>query len=92
MYVLRIRRTSRERAKPIPTDERNPSEDIRLLHEGIRVRYGESFRLYQCEVLGGIMWICCKCQKIYQDYPSNSVCECGNEDDFEEFEEVGDEL
>ena len=38
------------------------------------------------------MWICCKCQKIYQDYTSNSVCECGNEDDFEELEEVGDEL
>jgi len=33
------------------------------------------------------MWICCKCQKIYQDYPPNSVCECGNEDDFEELEE-----
>ena len=38
------------------------------------------------------MWICCKCQKIYQDYPPNSVCECGNEDDFEELEEIGDEL
>lgn len=32
------------------------------------------------------MWICCKCQKVYQEYPSNSVCDCGNEDDFFELE------
>lgn len=30
-------------------------------------------------------WICCKCQRVYDHYPSNSWCDtCGNEDDFDE--------
>ena len=34
------------------------------------------------------MWICCKCQAITDEYPSNSFCRtCGNEDDFEEEED-----
>jgi len=34
-------------------------------------------------------WVCCKCLKITEEYPSNSYCQdCGNEDDFvEETEE-----
>ena len=34
------------------------------------------------------MWICCKCQKVSDEFPSNGFCgRCGNEDDFEEVDE-----
>lgn len=34
------------------------------------------------------MWICCQCQKITEDYPTNDWCSrCGNEGDFAEIED-----
>jgi len=44
------------------------------------------------------MWICCRCQTITDEYPSNSYCKnCKSEDDFdeiteEEAEEINNEL
>lgn len=38
-----------------------------------------------------IKWICCSCDTEFNEYPSNSICpECGNEDDFEETNDICD--